>query len=70
MMKRIVMAVALVMAVGAAALVSLPATARVAPGDDLRMTVGGDQGIAAAPIKCKRHRDRCPISNASGCGDC
>ena len=69
-MKRFVTAVALVVAVAGAALLGLPATARVEPGGDLRMTVGGDQGIAAAPIKCKRQRDRCPISNASGCADC
>ncbi len=69
-MKRPLIAVALVAALAGAALLSLPATARVEPGVDLQITVGGDQGIAAAPLKCKRHRDRCPISNASGCADC
>ncbi|MGH9749137.1 MAG: hypothetical protein ACRD5D_11170 [Candidatus Polarisedimenticolia bacterium] len=69
-MKRTVLGVTLILAIAGAALLSLPATARVAPGADLQLTVGGDHGIAAAPLKCKRQRDRCPISNASGCADC
>lgn len=69
-MKRTVLSLMLVLAIVGAALLSLPATARVEAGADLQLTVGGDHGIAAAPLKCKRQRDRCPISNASGCADC
>jgi hypothetical protein len=69
-MKRSVLTVLVVVAVAAAAFFSLPVTARVDPGADLALTAGGDHGIAAAPLKCKRQRDRCPISNASGCADC
>jgi hypothetical protein len=69
-MKRTVLIASMIVIVAGAALLSLPATARVAPGADLQLTVGGDHGIAAAPLKCKRQRDRCPISNASGCADC
>jgi len=69
-MKHLITTVALLAFVAGAALLSLPATARVDPGAELQITVDSDQGIAAAPIKCKRQRDRCPISTASGCADC
>jgi hypothetical protein len=69
-MKRPITALVLMLVVACAAMLSLPATARVDPGADLRFSAVGDDGIAAAPLKCKRQRDRCPISNSSGCADC
>lgn len=68
-MKRVVLLATMLLVVACASLLALPTTARVDRAADLQMTAGGSEGLAAAPLKCKRQRDRCPISNSSGC-DC